>query len=150
VHSNTAQTSPISPPLLFFVFPISAAVSFAMSSCSSIVLPRFIGTVKPRSAKLFFTAKSTRPASISAITTVPAPVIFAIAATSRPTAPAPKTSTVAPAWSCALFEAWMATLRGSSSAPKSSDISSGSLQRSAQHILSDHEQLTCDTKPPGG
>ena len=127
VHSNTASTSPTSPPLSFDSFPTSAATSLAMSSCSSIVLPRFIGTVKLRCANLFSTANCTRPASISAITTVPAPDILAIAATSKPTAPAPNTKTVEPGASCARFDAWMATLRGSRRAPRSRDISSGSL-----------------------
>jgi hypothetical protein len=127
VHSNTASTSPISPPLSLDSLPTSAATSFAISSCSSIVFPRFMGTVKLRCANLLSTANCTRPASISAITTVPAPEIFAIAATSRPTAPAPNTNIVEPGASCARFDAWIATLRGSRRAPRSSDMSSGSL-----------------------
>jgi hypothetical protein len=130
VHSNTASTSPTAPPLTFEIFAISAAVSFAMSRFSSIVCPRFSGTVKLRCAKLFSTAKFTRPESMSAITTVLAPDIFAIAATNSPTAPAPNTKTVAPTGSCALLVAWIATPSGSRRAPRSSETFSGSLPMS--------------------
>jgi hypothetical protein len=52
-----------------------------------------------------------------------------MAATSRPTAPAPKTRTVEPGARLARFEAWIATLRGSRRAPRERDMVSGSLVR---------------------
>lgn len=127
MHSNTASTSPIGLPLTLGTFPISVAVPFAISRFSSTELPRFKGTVYPLWANLFLTAKSTRPWSMSAITTVVAPDILAIAATRRPTAPAPNTRTVLSCGSCALLDAWIATPNGSSNAPRSNDTSSGSL-----------------------
>lgn len=150
VHSNTASTSPTAPPLTLVNFAISAAVSLAISRFSSTVWPRFSGTVKLRCAKWFSTAKLTRPESMSAITTVLAPEIFAIAATNRPTAPAPKTKTVEPTGSCALFVAWIATPRGSKSAPRSSDMFSGSLPVVSSATLVDMSILTCDTTLRGG
>jgi hypothetical protein len=89
-----------------------------------------MGTTILASANLFWTAKSTRSAWISAMTTVFAPHTLAIAAQRSPTAPAPKISTVLPGLRAALLEPWIATPRGSRMAPRSRETLDGNLIQS--------------------
>lgn len=127
VHSKTTSTSPIGEPESSLTLASPSAVSRAMARFSSVSLPRLGGTTKPWCAKPFFTAKSTLPASMSAIRTVFAPFVFATAAARRPTAPAPKTRAVWPGFIRLRRYAWIATPRGSRRAPSSMLIPSGSL-----------------------
>ena len=137
VHSNTASTSPI--PLAALTI---SATSFANINLSWISVCLFIGTTILASANLFCTAKSTRSAWISAVTTVLAPEYLHIAAQRSPTAPAPKMSTVLSGLRAALRDAWIATPSGSRIAPRSWDTVSGSLnivRTLNQHVT----RLTC-------
>lgn len=65
---------------------------------------------------------------MSAITTVVAPDNLAIAATSKPTVPAPKTMAVSPCSIEALLVAWIATESGSRRAADSSETCDGILK----------------------
>jgi len=129
VHSNTASNPPKSGPLPA-VCIADAAVSRAIVNFSSMVDPRFIGTTKCLSAKSCAVANSTRLASISQMTMLDdAPVTLNIAAVRRPTAPAPITRAVEPGASAARRTPWMATLRGSMSAPSSVGTFEGNLNK---------------------
>jgi hypothetical protein len=124
VHSNTASTSPT--PLALFTI---SATSLAKFNFSWISVYLFIGTTILASANLFWTAKSTRSAWMSAITTVLAPEYLHIAAQRSPTAPAPRMSTVLPGLRAARRDPCIATPRGSRIAPRSWETVSGSLSR---------------------
>jgi hypothetical protein len=74
----------------------------------------------------------------------------AIAATSRPTVPAPMTRAVEPGAGAARLRECIATESGSNSAAASKDMWSGSLDKlSAPAQSHESHPLTCDTKLQG-
>lgn len=128
MHSYVPSTSPTGPPPSFLSAAATiAATSRANASLSSIVSGRLMGTTTAASANPLSTANRTRSSWMSAMTTVLAPPALLTAAQSRPTDPAPNTSTVDPAGRDARSRACMATERGSARAPSSRDTPSGSL-----------------------
>ena len=86
-----------------------------------------MGTTYPCVAKPLEIAYSTRPSSTSMMVTIVQPDCRAMAATRRPTVPAPMTSAVEPGTGEARFREWIATDSGSRSAAASKETWSGIL-----------------------
>jgi hypothetical protein len=140
VHSNTVSYSPRLEPPAVLTSAAIAAVSLAIRSLSSIPCPCFRGTTNPQCANPLLIAKSTLSACISAMVTFEEPPTLLVAAHSRPMAPAPKTRVEESGAIWALLEAWMATPRGSSIAPRSKETLSGNLHISAKVHLSSQQR----------
>ncbi len=147
VHSYVAVTSPTGRPSIVAALTKSAT-SRANSSFSAIASGRFgfMGTTTAASANPCRTANWTRSAWMSAMTTR-APFTLLTAAHSSPTAPAPRTRTVAPLGRFARSAACWATDRGSIRAPYSRDTSSGSLRVGERDSLSAYDILSAASSP---